>query len=129
MPFKSQAQRKKFYEMAEQGKIPNAVVQKWESETPDWKKLPKRLHKKAFWVGFEKAAEQGPGKGFTGTGKGTISRDGDLDDRSGAVTQMIDRDSPLTDRPFLDRDRNPRSFDPFKLESEIDEYDYSGQNP
>lgn len=130
MPFQSQAQRRKFYAMAESGEIPHSTVKKWEDATPKGKKLPERIHKKAFWLGFGKAAEQGPGKGFTGAGKGSVSRSGDLDDRSGPISQAPGSgDDLITDKPFLSRDRNPRSFDPFKLEGEIDEYDYSGQNP
>lgn len=43
MPFKSIAQRKKFYSMAEHGQIPMATVKEWESATPKNKKLPERI--------------------------------------------------------------------------------------
>jgi len=47
MPFKSEAQRKKFYALYEEGKITKATLDKWESETAgETKKLPERLHKK-----------------------------------------------------------------------------------
>ena len=39
MPFKSEAQRRKFYAMAAKGKISWKTVRQWEDETPD-KKLP-----------------------------------------------------------------------------------------
>ncbi len=44
MPFKSQAQRKKFYAMAARGEISMADVKKWEGETHG--KLPKKVKKK-----------------------------------------------------------------------------------
>lgn len=45
MPFKSEAQRRKFYAMARRGEIPKSTVLKWEQETKG-KKLPKRKKKK-----------------------------------------------------------------------------------
>ncbi|MFA5158582.1 MAG: hypothetical protein WC451_05370 [Patescibacteria group bacterium] len=47
MPFKSQAQRRKFYELAKQGKISSKTVEQWESETPKDRKLPERIKKKS----------------------------------------------------------------------------------
>lgn len=44
MPFKSEAQRKKFYAMAKRGEIFKKTVKKWESETHG--KLPKKVKKK-----------------------------------------------------------------------------------
>jgi len=44
-PFKSEAQRRKFYAMKSRGEISGETLHEWESETPD-KKLPERLHKK-----------------------------------------------------------------------------------
>lgn len=46
MPFKSEAQRRKFYAMAKDGEIPFETVRKWEKETKDGVKLPERVHKK-----------------------------------------------------------------------------------
>jgi len=46
MPFKSQAQRAKFYSMAEKGEISHATVKEWEDATPKNKPLPKRLKPK-----------------------------------------------------------------------------------
>lgn len=46
-PFKSKAQRRKFYAMASRGEISKAKVKKWEAETPKGKKLPERIHRKA----------------------------------------------------------------------------------
>lgn len=45
-PFKSQAQRRKFYAMAERGEISKKTVKKWEEHTPSGK-LPERVHRKA----------------------------------------------------------------------------------
>lgn len=44
-PFKSEAQRRKFYAMKSRGEISDETLREWESETPD-KKLPERVHKK-----------------------------------------------------------------------------------
>lgn len=45
-PFKSQAQRAKFYEMYKQGQISKETLDAWEKETPHDHKLPKRMHEK-----------------------------------------------------------------------------------
>lgn len=47
MPFKSQAQRRKFYAMANRGEISKSTVEHWESATGD-KKLPERVKKAAY---------------------------------------------------------------------------------
>lgn len=46
MPFKSEAQRNKFYTLVKEGKMSQETLDKWESETPKDKPLPKRIHKK-----------------------------------------------------------------------------------
>lgn len=46
MPFKSEAQRRKFYELQRQGKMPASTVRAWEMETPKGKKLPDRVKPK-----------------------------------------------------------------------------------
>ncbi len=46
MPFKSEAQRRKFYELAKTGKISKKTLKEFESETPTGKKLPERVGKK-----------------------------------------------------------------------------------
>lgn len=45
MPFKSQAQRAKFYELEKEGKLPKGTTAYWEEETKKAgiKKLPERL--------------------------------------------------------------------------------------
>ena len=45
MPFKSLAQRRKFYALKSEGKMDQKTIDEWESETK--KKLPERLHKLA----------------------------------------------------------------------------------
>ena len=45
MPFKSKAQRSKFYALFEQGKISHRVLSEWETATGK-KKLPERVGKK-----------------------------------------------------------------------------------
>jgi len=55
MPFKSKAQRRKFYAMADRGEISDATVERWEDETPKGKKLPERV----------KQAEPPPPKGVS----------------------------------------------------------------
>jgi len=44
-PFKSKAQRRKFYAMKERGEISGATVKEWEKETKG-KKLPEKVKKK-----------------------------------------------------------------------------------
>jgi hypothetical protein len=44
MPFKSEAQRRKFYAMANRGEISDATVKKWEAHTKD-QDLPERADK------------------------------------------------------------------------------------
>ena len=46
MPFKSQAQRGKFYAMSDRGEISKATVKHWEDATPKGKKLPERVGRK-----------------------------------------------------------------------------------
>lgn len=45
MPFKSEAQRKKFHAMERRGEISKKTVSKWEKETPKGK-LPKKVKRK-----------------------------------------------------------------------------------
>ena len=45
-PFRSQAQRGKFYMPRKQGKISKKTLDEWEHATPKGKKLPKRVKKK-----------------------------------------------------------------------------------
>lgn len=45
MPFKSEAQRRKFKELVKQGKMKKSVYEEFEKDTPD-RKLPERLKKK-----------------------------------------------------------------------------------
>ena len=42
MPFKSQAQVRKFEEMVKEGKMTKETMAQWIRETPDMKKLPER---------------------------------------------------------------------------------------
>lgn len=62
MPFKSQAQRRKFYAMADRGEISKETLKEWEDATPKDKELPERVKKagvsmnSAFFTGFEKKA-------------------------------------------------------------------------
>jgi hypothetical protein len=43
MPFKSQAQRRKFHAMASKGEISKETVKHWEEATPKGKKLPEHV--------------------------------------------------------------------------------------
>ena len=45
MPYKSEAQRKKFHAMEKRGEISHATVAEWDAASKG-KKLPKRLKKK-----------------------------------------------------------------------------------
>lgn len=46
MPFKSMAQRRKFYALKNQGKMDQATIDEWESQTPE--NIPERVEKKAM---------------------------------------------------------------------------------
>lgn len=46
MSFKSEAQRRKFYELVKQGKMKKSVLEEFESKTHKGKKLPERVKKK-----------------------------------------------------------------------------------
>ena len=56
MPFKSKAQRRKFYAMADRGEIPMSTVKRWEEHTGD-KKIPERV-KQAFLKELESITEE-----------------------------------------------------------------------
>jgi hypothetical protein len=66
VPFKSQAQRKKFYAMANRGEISRGTVKEWEDATPKGKKLPEHVKKSHLLgaaaalerFGFKQAAEE-----------------------------------------------------------------------
>lgn len=53
MPFKSEAQRRKFYAMANRGEISRETVNEWEAATPKGKKLPERAKKSALSAAFD----------------------------------------------------------------------------
>jgi hypothetical protein len=60
MPFKSEAQRRKFYELQEQGKMSKATVDEWEKATPKDKKLPERIGPKpSGWSGVDEKRRGG----------------------------------------------------------------------
>jgi hypothetical protein len=68
MPFRSEAQRRKFYAMARRGEISADTLKKWEDETPKSKKLPER-------IGMKKTSSSAkllvvPAMGATGTAVG-----------------------------------------------------------
>jgi hypothetical protein len=46
MPFKSQAQRRKFAQLLVEGKISNETFEEWNRETGS-QRLPERVHRKA----------------------------------------------------------------------------------
>jgi hypothetical protein len=50
MPFKSKAQRRKFYALKSEGKMDQETIDEWESETKNKKKLPERIEKAAAMV-------------------------------------------------------------------------------
>jgi hypothetical protein len=66
-PFKSEAQRRKFYAMESRGEISKKEVRKWERETTD-KDLPDRIHKKEAGSLIVKGVGL-LAKGVMGTGK------------------------------------------------------------
>lgn len=46
MPFKSKAQVKKMAVLEKEGKVKKGTVHEWAKETPNMKKLPKKVKKK-----------------------------------------------------------------------------------
>ena len=56
MPFKSKSQMRKFYVLEREGKISKSTLNEFKEATPNIKKLPERLVKKSFVIGFEKVA-------------------------------------------------------------------------
>jgi hypothetical protein len=58
MPFKSDAQRRKFYAMEDRGEISEDTVDRWEDETPKGKKLPERVKKSFYEQGRSAALKQ-----------------------------------------------------------------------
>jgi hypothetical protein len=44
MPFKSESQRRKFYQLKKEGKMSQSTIDEWESKTP--KSLPKKVKNK-----------------------------------------------------------------------------------
>jgi hypothetical protein len=63
MPFKSKAQRRKFYALKSEGKMDQKTIDEWEKDTP--KKLPEKIAMDNFWNGFTKQASAA-GVHFTG---------------------------------------------------------------
>lgn len=64
MPFKSEAQRRKFHAMESRGELPKGTAERWEKETPKGAKLPERIGPKkktkpaeAYEEGVKKALE------------------------------------------------------------------------
>ena len=55
MPFKSEAQRRKFYALKERGKMTQKKIDEWESKTP--KNIPERVKKKS-----NKSSKTGAGR-------------------------------------------------------------------
>jgi len=56
VPFKSQAQRRKFYALKARGEMSQKTIDEWQKETP--KKLPDRIKKHAYWSGQRAALEK-----------------------------------------------------------------------
>ena len=74
MPFKSKAQRRKFYAMLERGEIDESTVREWEKATPKGKKLPERV-KKSWLSELTKVCEELEG------GLGDSTSEKDVDDK------------------------------------------------
>lgn len=76
MPFKSEAQRRKFYAMASRGEISKETLKEWEHATPKGKKLPKRVKKAAYDPVHHKALItylKKRGFNASSAGKGTLN--------------------------------------------------------
>lgn len=72
----------------------------------------------SFWQGFMKQANDGGGTGFTGTGKGQNAV-GSLE--PAAKEGPADAGGPEASHELLDRERNPRSFDPHDMGPELED--------
>ena len=68
MPFKSQAQRRKFAQLLVEGKISNETFEEWNRETGG-KHLPERVKRKAAAPTKKKKAKTARKKASTGTRK------------------------------------------------------------
>ncbi|NDC22659.1 MAG: hypothetical protein EBZ49_00790 [Proteobacteria bacterium] len=116
--FKSKSQRRKFYALKAEGKMDQKTIDEWESETPD--KLPERITKKAFWLGFEKrATNYGDGGSFVaGVGKGQLPVG-----QMNAVETVgtADTSETMTSKELLDRDRTARDFSPHSMGPEFED--------
>lgn len=118
MPFKSEAQRAKFYVLKSQGKMDQKTIDEWESHTP--KEIPKKK-KKHFWGGFHKRAQAGDGgSGFSGTGKGALGSGNEgRDTAQGLVSQMGTGDDTMVDRSMRDRERGPKDWSPLDMGQDL----------
>ena len=88
--FKSQAQRRKFYAMMNDGEISPEVVKEWEDDTP--KNIPERIEKTANMFGhLAHAATSGIGSLLQGTSDAasSIMRDIGISDKSYLNKNMI----------------------------------------
>lgn len=77
----------------------------------------------AFWIGFEKCAEGAltGGQGHTGAGKGNLGHFTDRSEIDGTQEGhgRSDGGDTRTDKTLLDRDRGPRTEDPFGTGPEL----------
>lgn len=97
MPFKSKAQRRKFYAMADRGEISKETLKKWEDHTPKDKPLPERVKKASMLGHVGKGVFIGGGiGGLVGGGLGYAAgpidapegEDPTNDDRISSATQL-----------------------------------------
>lgn len=97
MPFRSKAQRRKFYALKAQGKMSQKTIDEWEKHTED-KHLPERMVKKAFWKGFGKSASK------------SLSGPAELLEPAIAQGKVSDHDDTMQDRTMRDLEKGPRGF-------------------
>jgi hypothetical protein len=93
MPFKSEAQRRKFYAMAADGEISQATVDRWEDETPKGKKLPERVKKALLRIKRANETDKMPG------GKADDKPSSAFDAKQMALGQKVEMEH--TDNPAL----------------------------
>lgn len=101
MPFKSEAQRRKFYALKAEGKMSQKTIDEWQAETP--KKLPDRLKKHAYVSGQRAALEK---LGFDAESFEEFAQE---DDTADALPNVNKLDAPNGTETKQDKLINPAS--------------------
>lgn len=71
MPYKSKAQRRKFWAMVDRGELPESTAREWERETKNKEDLPEKVMEKKSYNAKPLIAALGGGLGGAAAGAGT----------------------------------------------------------